>query len=331
MANHELFDFLRQSSASIQDEYDRITKRSREDPGTSGDEGEENWRELFSHWLPHTYQVVTKGRVIFHNGQASPHVDVLVLSPEYPQGLIKAGKKLYLAGGVVAAFECKLTLRQADIAKAYENARALSDGLPRRLGSPYRELHRPFIYGLLAHSHGWKSEGSRPEQNVTDALTVHLNALEHPRQMLDLVCVSDLGTWTSMRALTPGHHDLGQNGMMTWRTPENRPVYAGYGLHRKAEHLDPETPFTNVAAMVVDVLTRIARSRPELRAVVDYFCAVPGLAGNSRGVARTWPETILSKAVQEELARIDLQPPPALPLVHDDEGPWSEWRSGLGW
>jgi hypothetical protein len=150
MATHELFDFLKQSSDAIQVEYERITKRSAQDPGTAGDEGEENWKKILSDWLPSKYQVVAKGRIIFHNGKASPQMDLLVLSPEYPKGLADAGKKLYLAGGVLAAFECKLTLRQCHIKEVFENSRALADGLASRWGSPYRELHRPMVYGLLA-------------------------------------------------------------------------------------------------------------------------------------------------------------------------------------
>ena len=56
MPNHELFDFLRQSSAYIQDEYDVITRRSSEDPGTARDAGEKNWCKLIRDWLPSTYQ-----------------------------------------------------------------------------------------------------------------------------------------------------------------------------------------------------------------------------------------------------------------------------------
>jgi hypothetical protein len=92
MANHELLDFLKQSSDAIQAEYERIARRSAEDPGTAGDEGEENWKSLLADWLPPYYQVVTKGRVLFWNGKASPQMDVIVLAPEYPKGLVAAGK-----------------------------------------------------------------------------------------------------------------------------------------------------------------------------------------------------------------------------------------------
>jgi hypothetical protein len=102
---HELEEFLAQDRAEIAAEYKRIYQRSTEDPGTAGDEGEENWAELLREWSPPSYQVVTKGRIIFPDGTATPQIDVLVLRGTYPPRLLT--KKLYLSSGVVAAFECK--------------------------------------------------------------------------------------------------------------------------------------------------------------------------------------------------------------------------------
>jgi hypothetical protein len=69
---HELEEFLHQDQAEIAAEYERIFRRSTEDPGTAGDEGEENWAALFRSWLPDTYQVVTKGRIVFPDKTATP-------------------------------------------------------------------------------------------------------------------------------------------------------------------------------------------------------------------------------------------------------------------
>jgi hypothetical protein len=57
VARHELEDFLEQDQAEIASEYKRIYRRSTEDPGTAGDQGEENWAELLRNWLPPNYQV----------------------------------------------------------------------------------------------------------------------------------------------------------------------------------------------------------------------------------------------------------------------------------
>ena len=41
--SHDLFDFMSQISQEMALEYERIQKRATEDPGTAGDQGEENW------------------------------------------------------------------------------------------------------------------------------------------------------------------------------------------------------------------------------------------------------------------------------------------------
>ena len=111
-------------------------------------------------WLPRTYEVVTRGRIIGQDGRTSPQVDVLVLKSIYPEKLLN--KKLYLAAGVAAAFECKTTLTAADIEKTVKNCVKIKNLYPAREGTPYKELHAPIVYGLLAHSHSWKGEKSKP-------------------------------------------------------------------------------------------------------------------------------------------------------------------------
>ena len=76
---HDLYDFMRQISAEMSAEYDRIQKRATEDPGTAGDQGEENWAALLRDLLPRNFEVVTKGRIISQDGDTSPQIDVLVL------------------------------------------------------------------------------------------------------------------------------------------------------------------------------------------------------------------------------------------------------------
>jgi hypothetical protein len=143
---HDLALLIQQATAELTAEYRRIQARVAEDPGTAGDQGEENWATLLRKWLPAGFHVRTKGRIIGVDGSASPQVDVLVLSPSYPVGLLD--KKLYLAAGVVAAFECKLTLRRDHIRKVVKNSVALGK-ISRQGGSSGRHI----IYGILAHSH----------------------------------------------------------------------------------------------------------------------------------------------------------------------------------
>lgn len=114
---NDLIDFMHSLTREMGSEYARIQKRSTEDPGTAGDQGEENWATIFRNWLPKDYQVVTKGRLLSEKGVAGPQVDVIVLHPFYPAHLLD--KKLYLTAGVAAAFECKNTLKSSHIEDAF--------------------------------------------------------------------------------------------------------------------------------------------------------------------------------------------------------------------
>jgi hypothetical protein len=104
MEEHDIHSFLRNAQRDMENEYKRILKRASEAPGTAGDQGEENWATLLKNWLPSYFHIVTKGRILTETGYASPQIDVLILHPSYPKILLD--KKMYLSGGVAAAFEC---------------------------------------------------------------------------------------------------------------------------------------------------------------------------------------------------------------------------------
>ncbi len=151
MPNNDLNDFMQSATRQMEDDYNRIQKRALEDPGTAGDQGEENWAELLRMWLPHTFHVVTKGRILSEKGIASPQVDVIVLQPEYPKQLLN--NKLYLAAGVLAAFECKVTLKAKHIKEFINNSIEVKRHLEEPKVNTYNEIQSPLLYGLLAHSH----------------------------------------------------------------------------------------------------------------------------------------------------------------------------------
>ena len=98
--DHELSEFLDQDLAELAREDARIRRRASEDPGTAGDEGEAVWAALLTRWLA-PYQVVTKGRVLFPDGWASPQVDVVVLRRSYPPRLLD--KKMFISSPRPAA------------------------------------------------------------------------------------------------------------------------------------------------------------------------------------------------------------------------------------
>ncbi|TDC17909.1 hypothetical protein E1265_25840 [Streptomyces sp. 8K308] len=208
MSTHGLEDFLHSTANRLAEDYARIRKRN-DDPGTSGDEGEANWARLvLQKWLPAGYHVVTKGRILssgrVRDGQQippeiSPQIDVLVLSPFYPRALVEDEVKVYLADAVVAAFECKNTLKTRHLIEAAATAAVVRRLTAPRSGTPYLELFGAPIYGVLAHSHTWQGEGSDPVGNIEKALVKGMNAVAYPRELLDVVCVADLATWWAFK------------------------------------------------------------------------------------------------------------------------------------
>ena len=313
---HDLVEFMRQVSAEMASEYDRIRKRALEDPGTAGDQGEENWASLLRDWLPATYQVVTKGRIIGEDGRISPQVDLVVLKDIYPKKLLD--KKLYLANGVAAAFECKTTLRPEHIEKAVETSADIKRLFPTRAGTLYRELHAPILFGLLAHSHDWKSPASKPENNVTSKLVASDQAfVTHPREGLDLLCVADLGTWalTKLAFLRPEvFNSISQFG---YHVP-SRPQYAkgiawtSYFSHAMQANNQQEA-FTPIGCLIAFLSRKLAWGNPSLRQLAEYYPKT-GIEGSGTATVRYWaPQDIYSDETYAQLS------------ARFGEGEWSEW------
>lgn len=279
MKTNDLLDFINKTTQEMASEYSRIQKRAIEDPGTAGDQGEENWASLFRDWLPQSYHIVTKGRILSKDGVASPQVDVIILHPHYPKKLLD--KKLYLAGGVSAAFECKITLRAGHINKFFENASLIRKHLSERIGTPFRELQSSIIYGLLAHSHCWKKKKSTPIENIENSIRKNDSAIiKHPREMPDILCVADLATWTSSKMPLVPDKDTGGSTMTVYMNDlrtQNGP--------------NKTTP---IGTLLTQILRKLAWEDPALRELADYFFQ-SGVGGLGKGEARNWGRSILSK------------------------------------
>lgn len=313
---HDLYDFMRQISAEMSAEYDRIQMRATEDPGTAGDQGEENWAELLRDWLPRSYEVVTKGRIISQEGETSPQIDVLVLKGAYPKRLLN--KKLYLAAGVAAAFECKTTLKASHIGEAMEHCAKIKSLYPSRTGSPYKELHSPLVYGLLAHSHSWKGDNSTPVQNTEKKLhEVDAQYICHPRFQLDLLCVADLAAWTSSKMTF-----LGPRQMHDWSTMA--PIYGPNGSATSAYvgHTTEEDQqvdlFTPIGVLISHLSQQLAWENPSLRDLADYY-RITNISGSGKGYMRMWPSSIYSEEIRSRVEAGMLS----------NGRPWDEWHLGF--
>ena len=313
---HDLHEFMRQLSDEMAAEYRRIQMRTSEDPGTAGDQGEENWAELLRGWLPHTYKVVTKGRIISQDGRTSPQIDVLVLKSIYPEKLLT--KKLYLAAGVAAAFECKTTLKAAHIDEAIETCVKIKNLYPAREGTPYKELYAPIVYGLLAHSHSWNGPNSTPVNNIAQKLLKFSGVpyLLHPRQGLDLLCVADLGTWFSQHttfirpqpAVKPSDFRYRQGG-----STGNSYVVHTIFQNKEVKH------FTPIGVLIYCLSEKLAWENPELRDLADYYRSTDVVgSGITMGPTAVWSSsTIYSRAVYSRLLADK-----SLPRGY---GTWDEW------
>lgn len=297
-------------------EYVRIARRSREDPGTAGDEGESNWKDVLKGWLPPSLPIVTKGRILAADGRSSPQVDVLILHPAYPEKLLD--KKQYLAGGVVAAFECKLTLRGRDLAKIAQTARSIRNLAYKRTGSPYAILHSPIAYGVLAHSSEW----SNPDSNAADVAVVDestsafldkvdkllqtvQNEDSQPHDALDVICVSDLACWTRFSSvmLPYGSPEIWENSRALYGWPIEGAIHDEY---TRWARLYPEWdgPPNPIYVLISKLLRRLAWEFPEFRSMADYWqlVPVPGQGGGA-GTVRNWPIDVLGDVANQARAR----------------------------
>ena len=310
---HDLHHFMQNLSDNMASNYEYLQTRATEDPGTTGDQAEIHWANWLRKWLPPTYKVVTKGRIINQDGEASGQVDILVLKSFYPKRL--HSEKHYLSVGVAAAFECKTRLKASHIEEAVKTSAEIKNLYPARVGTPYKELHSPIVYGLLAHSHDWKSKNSTPEANIIRKLSesdfLHVS---HPRQGLDLLCVADCGAWVLAKILSY----LGPESGLPKQLQES--LACGHLEHtpfRESETRD----FTPIGAFYGNLMERLAWEDPILRDIVDYY-RVTRIAGSGGGKLRGWSFEMFSDVVQKQIRggrRLDGH------VVS-----WDEWKNHFG-
>ena len=317
MKTNDLHEYMVDATRQMASDYLKIEKLAAEDTGTAGDQGEENWAALLQNWLPRAFHVVTKGKILSHCGETGPQVDVLILHPEYPEGLLD--KKLYLAGGVAAAFECKVTLKARDIRKTIQNGVKIRKLASQRYGSPFKELHSPIIYGLLAHSHVWKGPRSKPVENIERHLIEQDQVfVKCPREMLDVVCVADLVTWLPVKISY-----FGPRQVAAW-SPDSSSTYGPEGAVIAAYvGASDETPnqssqFTPIGRMIAALMRRLAWETPTLRPLAQYFklSNIEGMAAG-RGT-RLWEASVYSERIREKVVS------KPFPLSSQ---PWDEWAN----
>ena len=306
MQKHDIHDYMISAQHRIEEAYTRIRKHSSEDPGTAGDQEEGDWCNFLQEWLPKYFHVVNKGIIITDSGYSSPQIALLVLNPSYPPMLL--GEKRYLAGGVVAAFECKTTLKAEHVKKAVETSAEIRRHLPKRTGTPYKELNSTIIYGLLTHSHSWKDEGSTPLDNIEKALKeADSTYVQHPIECIDLITVADLAAWTVFKFTYDSP-----------RFPHFNPELSGPNGSASTDYIcspigskvvDSESEwlreqkdyFSPLSVLVSSLYSRLAWTFSDMRNLEEYFRKA-NLLGRGRGQSgRLWDLAIYSEQIRERV------------------------------
>jgi hypothetical protein len=304
--SHDIHDYIRSAQALLRDAYKRIQKRVTEDSGTAGDQGEEDWADVLRKWLPSYFHVVTKGRILTTSGESSGQLDVLVLSPSYPPVL--RDQKYYLAGGVVAAFQCKLTLTAADVKETVKRCSLLRRMLPAQLGTPYKELHPPIYYGLLAHSHSWKGTKSKPLQNIENALwEADKEHVKHPNEQLGVICVADLATWHSAKTTFIGPYLPQYTAAMAELYGTDGRAVSSYVRHSNSpkEDLDREPQeayFSPIGPFLAGLYSKLAWDFVDMRKL-DQYLRSTNVYGSGAGDGRLWNISIYSEPIRERIQR----------------------------
>lgn len=316
--SNDLNTFVAQAQHRLQTEYDRIQSRRKlnsngnevlEDPGTAGDQGEANWAHLIREWLPSTFTVTTKGRIVFPNGKASPQIDVIVLAPSYPSFLIERNDKYYLSSGVAAAFECKITGALEHIGAAFRTNSDLASEYRRTgLQSPHTDLNS-LPFGILCHTFRGNKKREERWRDIFEKLADCTESANGPRSLLDFVCIADTACWGVKKfiSLGPNEAGVGTSGVRAGYYSDLAPDPDAFIRGAKISELAPpeELAPMPVGRFLVSLLCRLARDFPEMRDIASHLNELgikPGGGRVSGGPTTVWAlEQCLSSEVLQQL------------------------------
>lgn len=144
------------SQRQLHEERKKLQATSHQNPDSAGERTEDIFAELVRKLIPDEFKVVTRARIEFDNPRDSPQLDLVILKPGGEKRLNDL--RSYPLSSVLAAFECKLTLRKSHLEKAVATANAIkgnyADGMASHRGWTQDKIGscRPY-FGILAL--GW--------------------------------------------------------------------------------------------------------------------------------------------------------------------------------
>lgn len=137
----------------------------------------------------------------------------------------------------------------------------------------------------------------------------------HPREMIDLVCIADVGTWSAFKIAGLAREFMPEVDWEGFRASHGLPQEGGVETTIIAPHNLNTQPIPKpIGAMFATLIGALAREDSELRLIADYFRKV-GLEGASAGNPRAWSWDVYSPEVRSKVARGGLR----------TGDPWDEW------
>jgi hypothetical protein len=288
---HAHHEWLAKVAREIAEDYERLHAQAREPSKVqqSGHGAESSWERFLQDWLPAGYAVGRRKYILPEVGAARPReTDLVIFDPAYPVAL--RSREEVLAAGVAAAFSVKLTLDAAGLREAAETAAELQRMMRPRSESARSELLGMFPFGVLAHSHTWKAPGSQPVQDVRDTMwSLDEELAATPREMLDMICVADLGTWRRMfvtylgPSVTASHPQATERQRAEGVTMTALVDSAGY----EREDGQRLAPPPAVAVFLTALLQRLGHTDRAL-APLARALEITGTSGEGSGLQRLW-------------------------------------------
>jgi hypothetical protein len=266
---------------SVQEEiahdYDDAQLTHKEDIQRSGHEGESTWADLLSKWLPPAYGAGLRKYIIGSDDSVKPfETDLVIFEPAYPQHL-RYRAKVHV-GGIAAAFSIKLTARQKHFDEVAGWAKSLAALSHPDVTTAEGQLLSGFPAGFLAHSHAF---GDEPVQKLANGFEKVADSATHPRDLVDMVCVADVGTLTCTRVAylpmsqySPGSSDTAVTSYIKMNDAQE------YGA---------------VAHFIISLYKLLGRNDPSMRKLARELALVTE-TGQGAGAQRHWdPSAVYDK------------------------------------